>query len=63
MAQAATQTTTSTKSRKTLRKEGRDKRFAKLQSDVEFRKKYFEGKSKRAADKKSAFLKKKKRKK
>jgi hypothetical protein len=60
MAEAAK---TSTKSRKTLRKEGREKRKKRLQTDAEFKKTYFEGKSKRANDKKSAFRKKKKGKK
>lgn len=54
---------TAKKSRKTLRKEGRVKRRAKIQGDLEFRKKYFEGKSKRSNDKKAAFRKKKKNKK
>lgn len=64
MAQAVTETATAAnKSRKTLRKEGRDKRKAKLMTDGEFRKAYFEGKSKRANDKKAAFRKKKKNKK
>lgn len=47
-------------SRKTLKKKGRDKRKAKLKTDVEFKKKYFEGKSKRSTEKKAAFRKKKK---
>lgn len=50
-------------SRKTLRKLGRQKRAKKLASDPEFKKAFFEGKSKRAGDKKSAFRKKKKNKK
>ena len=63
MAQAATQTSTSTKSRKTLRKEGRDKRQKRLAGEPEFRKAYFEAKSKRSNDKKAAFRKSKKSKK
>lgn len=47
-------------SRKTLRKKGRVKRKTKLVADPEFRKAYFEGKSKRSTDKKAAFRKKKK---
>lgn len=50
-------------SRKTLRKAGRAKRKLKLKSDKEFAKTYFDAKSKRATDKKSAFRKKKKGKK
>ncbi len=54
-------TTEKTKpSRKTLRKKGRVKRKTKLVADPEFRKAYFEGKSKRSTDKKAAFRKKKK---
>ena len=49
--------------RKTLRKLGRDKRKAKIQTDKEFAGKFFEAKSKRAADKKTAFRKKKSKKK
>ena len=45
--------------RRTLRKLGRDKRHAKIHSDKEFAAKLFEGKSKRSADKKVAFRKKK----
>ena len=45
--------------RKTLRKVGRVKRNAKIVADKEFATKYFEGKSKRAADKKTAFRKRK----
>jgi hypothetical protein len=53
-------TTEKTKpSRKTLRKKGRAKRVAKLNTDPEFKKAYHEGKSKRALDKKAAFRKKK----
>lgn len=43
--------------------EGRKKRNLKLKTDKEFAKGYFEGKAKRAADKKSAFRKKKSKKK
>ncbi len=64
MSQTATATSTaSAKSRKTIRKEGREKRIQKLATDADFRKAYFEGKSKRANDKKAAFRKKKKNKK
>ena len=45
--------------RKTLRKAGRVKRNAKIVADKEFATKYFEGKSKRSADKKTAFRKRK----
>ena len=60
MAQATTTETKSAPSRKTLRTAGRAKRKLKLATDPEFAKKYFEGKGKRAADKKAAFRKKKK---
>ena len=50
-------------SRKTLRKKGRVKRAKKLVSEPEFRKAYFEGKSKRSTEKKAAFRKKKRGKK
>lgn len=43
--------------------EGRKKRVLKLKTDPEFAKKYFESKSKRALDKKTAFRKKKRKKK
>lgn len=63
MATATTPTTTetakSTPGRRTLRKAGRDKRNAKIATDKAFAKTYFETKSKRATDKKSAFRKKK----
>ena len=62
MATETTTTTTEKKStpgRKTLRKVGRDKRNAKIATDKAFAKTYFEAKSKRATDKKSAFRKKK----
>ena len=61
----ATETTTATTEKKTtpgrrvLRKSGRDKRNAKIATDKAFAKTYFEAKSKRATDKKSAFRKKK----
>ncbi len=48
--------------RKTLRKLGRDKRSVKLHADKEFAKTYFAAKSKRAADKKVGFRKKKSKK-
>jgi hypothetical protein len=58
---AAAASTEKTKpSRRTLRKKGRDKRKEKMKTDVEYKKKVFEGKSKRANDKKAAFRKKKK---
>ena len=59
---ATTQTTSTTQGkpgRKTLRKAGRIKRNAKIVADKEFAKKFFEAKSKRSADKKTAFRKKK----
>jgi hypothetical protein len=46
-----------------IRTEGRNKRKLKLQSDKEFAKTYFEAKSKRSVEKKSAFRKKKSKKK
>lgn len=51
------------KSRKTLRKEGRNKRRVKLQNNPEAHKAYHEAKSKRSTDKKAAYKKKKKGKK
>lgn len=51
------------RSRKTLKALGRKKRKLKLQTDAEFAKAFFEAKSKRSTDKKSAFRKKKKGKK
>lgn len=53
----------SAKIKKQMKKEGRKKRQLKLKTDSEFAKKYFEGKSKRANDKKAAFRKKKTKKK
>jgi hypothetical protein len=50
-------------SRKGKKAEGRSKRKLKLQADKAFAKQYFEAKSKRSADKKSAFRKKKSKKK
>lgn len=50
-------------SRKTLKKKGRAKRVGKLKANPEFKKAYFEGKSKRSTEKKAAFRKKKKGKK
>ena len=59
----ATPTTTTTEKakpgRRTLRKAGRVKRNAKIATDKEFAKKYFEAKSTRAVGKKVAFRKKK----
>lgn len=48
--------------RKTLRKIGRDKRKVKLATNKEVATKYFEAKSKRSADKKTAFRKRKSKK-
>ncbi len=60
----ATATTPKAKlSRATLRTQGRKKRKLKLATDKEFAKTYFAAKSKRSTDKKSAFRKKKARKK
>ena len=50
-------------SRRTLRKLGREKRKQKLKTDKEFAKTYFEARSKRSTEKKSAFRKKKSKKK
>ncbi len=50
-------------SRRRKKAEGRKKRTLKLKSDKEFAKKYFEARSKRSTDKKSAFRKKKTKKK
>jgi hypothetical protein len=58
----STTTTTTPKSklgRRTLRKLGRDKRKAKIVADKAFAGKLFDGKSKRSADKKVQFRKKK----
>jgi hypothetical protein len=58
----ATQTVTTEKGkpgRRTLRKAGRIKRKAKLATDKEFAKKFFDAKSTRAVGKKVAFRKKK----
>ena len=61
---AETQTASTSKpSRKTLRAAGRAKRKVKLATDKGYAKTYFEGKSKRAADKKAGYRKKKKGKK
>jgi len=60
-----TETTTTPKAklgRKTKKKLGRDKRKTKIVADKEFAKALFEGKSKRSADKKVAFRKKKNKK-
>lgn len=51
------------KSRKVLKREGRQKRVAKLRTNLEFAKTYFEAKSKRSQDKSASFRKKKKNKK
>jgi len=50
-------------SRRKVKSAGRKKRSLKLKTDKEFAKQYFEGKSKRSTEKKSAFRKKKNRKK
>ncbi|MEK6707174.1 MAG: hypothetical protein AABZ06_15465 [Bdellovibrionota bacterium] len=50
-------------SRRRLRADGRKKRKLKLKTDKEYSKAYFEAKSKRSAEKKSAFRKKKSKKK
>lgn len=55
----ATTPSASQKSRKTLRTEGRKKRVAKLKTDREFAKSFFEAKSKRSNERKTAFRKKK----
>ncbi len=65
---AATKSTTKSTpkaklSRATLKAQGRKKRKLKVQTDKAFAKALFEGKAKRAADRKSAFRKKKKGKK
>ncbi len=44
-------------SRKTLKALGRKKRIAKLRTNPDFRKAYFEGRSKRSNDKKVAYRK------
>jgi hypothetical protein len=44
-------------SRRTLRKLGREKRSTKLRAEPEFRKAFFEGKSKRSNDRKTAYRK------
>ncbi len=62
MNQTATQTA-SKPSRKTLRALGRKKRQQKLKTDKEFAKTFFAAKSKRSTEKKSAFRKKKSKKK
>ncbi len=49
----------STPSRKKARRASKKKRVAKIRSDREYAKTYFEGRSKRSADKKSTFRKKK----
>jgi hypothetical protein len=59
---STTTTTTTPKAklgRRTIRKLGRDKRKTKIVADKEFAKKLFDGKSKRSADKKVQFRKKK----
>lgn len=60
---AAPQSVVAPHLRKKKRTEGRKKRALKLKTDKEFAKQYFEGKSKRSAEKKSAFRKKKSKKK
>lgn len=63
MAEAKTTATKTAPSRKTLRAKGRKKRTERLKKDAEFKKTYFEAKSKRATEKKAAYRKKKKGKK
>ncbi len=63
MTTTATTTPTGPTSRKKLRALGRKKRAQKLSTDREFAKTHFAAKSKRSTDKKSAFRKKKSRKK
>jgi len=58
-----TQDIASKTGRRKLRNASRKKRVLKLKTDSEFAKQYFEAKSKRSIDKKSAFRKKKNRKK
>lgn len=60
MAEKATSDVKKGAERKKIRKVGRAKRKTKLAGDKEFAKAFFEAKSKRAADKKTAFRKKKK---
>jgi hypothetical protein len=45
------------KSRKTIKKVGREKRYTKIQTDKEFATAYFDGRSKRSDQKKVAFRK------
>ena len=60
MATATTTTTGKGKlGRRTIRKAARDKRKTKIHADKEFAKTFFEAKSKRSTDKKTAFRKKK----
>lgn len=66
MTTAATTTSTATKAnlgRRRLKKEGRKKRALKLKTNKEFAKAYFDARSKRSTEKKSAFRKKKSKKK
>jgi hypothetical protein len=62
-ATAATEKAATPPSRRKLRALGRKKRVAKLKSSKEVSKAYHDAKSKRATDKKSAFRKKKSKKK
>ena len=64
MATTTTPTTTAAKTlgRRTIKKLGRDKRKAKLQTDKEFSKTFHAAKSKRSIEKKNAFRKKKSKK-
>lgn len=59
MATATTETTKGKLGRRTLKKLGRDKRAKKIAADKAFAKTFFEAKSKRSAEKKTAFRKKK----
>lgn len=62
-AQTTQATPVARNAKKASRRAGKKKLVAKLRSDKEVAKTYFQAKSKRAADKKSAFRKKKSRKK
>jgi hypothetical protein len=61
--EAATELAKKRALRRRLRTAGRNKTAAKLKTDKEFAKGFFEGKSKRALEKKAAFRKKKTKKK
>lgn len=63
MAEAAAAKKTSKGTKKRARRAAKKKRVAKLHTDKEYAKSYFEARSKRSGDKKSTFRKKKSRKK